>query len=163
MEEQYCTFFVRDLFLGIKVLSVQEILRYQPMTAVPLASEVISGLINLRGEIVTAIDLRRRLGLADRTADCASPTNIIVRTASGPVSFLVDAIDDVISVDVNAFEPPPPALVGPLRTLTHGVYKLESRLLLILEHEQIADVADIREPIDSTAMPPALAGATAGA
>ncbi len=63
---QYATFFVDELFFGIEVLKVQEVLRYQEMTSVPRAPGVIEGLINLRGEIVTAIDMRRRLGLRTR-------------------------------------------------------------------------------------------------
>lgn len=65
---QYATFLVDDWFLGVEVGLVQEVIRYQEMTRVPLASPVIAGLINLRGQIVTAIDLRRRLGLPDRLA-----------------------------------------------------------------------------------------------
>ena len=59
---QYSTFFVADLFFGVDVLHVQEVLRFQQMTHVPQAPEVVEGLINLRGQIVTAIDMRRRLG-----------------------------------------------------------------------------------------------------
>ena len=77
--EQFSTFFVADLFFGVDVLNVQEVLRFQPMTPVPQAPEVIEGLINLRGQIVTAIDMRRRLRLPTRAGD-KSPMNMVVRT-----------------------------------------------------------------------------------
>lgn len=154
MTGEYCTFFVDNLYVGIPVQRVQEVLRFQPMTAVALAPEVIRGLINLRGEIVIAIDLRRRLGMPERTAEDEPPTNIIVRTESGPVSFLVDAINDVVSTDPSTFEPTPATLTGTLRELTIGVYKLEERLLLILDHEGAADVAQSREDEERTAGAP---------
>lgn len=141
MENQYCTFFVGGLYMGISVLCVQEILRFQPMTTVPLACPVVTGLINLRGDIVTAVDLRRRLEMPDREED-SLPTNIIIRTESGPVSFLVDIIDDVVLVDSNDFEAVPPTLTGPAGELTQGVYKLEKRLLLVLDHQLAANVPD---------------------
>ena len=77
---QFSTFFVGDLFFGVDVLNVQEVLRFQQMTPVPQAPGVIEGLINLRGQIVTAIDMRRRLRLPPRAED-KSPMNIVVRTA----------------------------------------------------------------------------------
>src|SRR5208337_5246018 len=88
---QFSTFFVADLFFGVDVLRVQEVLRFQQMTHVPKALEVIEGLINLRGQIVTAIDMRKRLGLPPRAGD-KSPMNMVVRTADGAVSLLVDEI-----------------------------------------------------------------------
>ena len=91
-----------DLFFGVDVLRVQEVLRFQPMTRVPQAPDVIEGLINLRGQIVTAIDMRRRLKLAARRGDQA-PMNMVVRTEDGAVSLLVDEIGDVLDVDSAAW------------------------------------------------------------
>src|ERR1051326_5111884 len=79
---QYSTFSVDSLFFGIEVLKVQEVLRYLEMTSVPTAPEVIEGLINLRGQIVTAVDMRRRLGLPKRTAG-ETPMKMVVRSADG--------------------------------------------------------------------------------
>src|SRR5271166_5637497 len=95
---QYSTFFVADLFFGVDVLNVQEVLRFQPMTPVPQAPGVIEGLINLRGQIVTAIDMRRRLRLPPRGGE-QMPMNMVVRTGEGAVSLLVDEIGDVLDVD----------------------------------------------------------------
>src|ERR1700693_6294786 len=95
---QFSTFFVADLFFGVDVLNVQEVLRFQQMTPVPQAPQVIEGLINLRGQIVTAIDMRRRLGLPPRPGD-QTPMNIVVRSDDSAISLLVDEIGDVVDVD----------------------------------------------------------------
>jgi purine-binding chemotaxis protein CheW len=136
---QYCTFFVDGHYFGLDVRKVQEIIRYQEMTRVPLAPPVVRGLINLRGQIVTAIDLRRRLELHDRPAD-QLPVNVVVHTDDGAVSLLVDEIGDVLEVPETAFERPPETLQGPARELIRGAYKLEDRLLLILEIEQTVNL-----------------------
>jgi purine-binding chemotaxis protein CheW len=128
---QYCTFYLEDRYFGVEVRQVQEVIRYQELTRVPLASKVVSGLINLRGQIVTAIDLRRRLGMPDRK-DEAPPMNVVVRTGDEVVSLLVDEIGDVIQVPVRQFEPPPETLFGQARVLVDGAYKLDGELLLVL-------------------------------
>ncbi len=130
--KQYCTFFLDGLFFGVEVLKVQEVIRYQEMTGVPLASPAIQGLINLRGQIVTAIDLRRRLELPARGTG-ELPMNVVVRTEDGAVSLLVDDIGDVVEIQDDARERPPETLRGIARELVTGVYKLRERLLLILD------------------------------
>jgi purine-binding chemotaxis protein CheW len=136
---QFCTFYVDDLFFGIEVLKIQEVIRYQEMTRVPLASRVVRGLINLRGQIATAIDLRRRLSLPDRPPECV-PINVVVRVNGGAVSLLVDEIGDVQEVQETAFECPPETLRGEARSLIRGTYKLDGRLLLVLDAEEAAKV-----------------------
>lgn len=132
---QFATFFVQDLFFAINVLDVQEVLRQQDMTRVPLAPDVIEGLINLRGQIVTAIDMRRRLGLAPRSAG-ETPMNVVVRTVDGAFSLLVDEIGDVLEVEASRFEPPPDHLAPEAKSVLRGIYKLEDRLLLVLDTER---------------------------
>lgn len=136
---QFSTFFVADLFFGVDVLRVQEVLRFQQMTRVPLAPEVIEGLINLRGQIVTAIDMRRRLRLPPRTGG-ENPMNMVVRTDDGPVSLLVDEIGDVLDVDAATYERPPENLDPAARELIRGVYKLKDRLLLVLDAERTVEL-----------------------
>ena len=143
---QFATFFVDGLFFGIDVLEVQEVLRYQEMTRVPLAPEVIEGLINLRGQIVTAIDMRRRLKLRPRT-DGRTPMNTVVRTEEGAVSLLVDEIGDVVEVADSTFEEAPDTLKGVGRDLIRGVYKLKERLLLLLDTERAIDIAGATRPV----------------
>jgi purine-binding chemotaxis protein CheW len=140
---QFATFFVADLFFGVDVLRVQEVLRFQHMTRVPRAPEVIEGLINLRGQIVTAIDMRRRLGLPPRAGDKA-PMNIVVRTDDGAVSLLVDEIGDVLDMDEATYERPPENLDPAARELIRGVYKLKDRLLLVLDAERTTELAAAR-------------------
>lgn len=137
---QFSTFFVADMFFGVDVLHVQEVLRSQQMTPVPQAPEVIEGLINLRGQIVTAIDMRRRLRLPPRLGDQA-PMNIVVRTVDGAVSLLVDEIGDVLDVDSATYERPPENLDAAAKELIRGVYKLKDQLLLVLDEERTVDLA----------------------
>jgi len=140
-ELQFCTFYLGDLYFGIEVLSVQEVIREQATTRVPLAHPAINGLINLRGQIVEAIDLRVRLGLPPRDGS-ASPMNVIVRTDDGPVSLLADVIGDVVSVDESSFETPPDTLRASARDLITGVYKLNNRLLLVLDTTKVLQLDD---------------------
>jgi purine-binding chemotaxis protein CheW len=128
---QYATFRVGELFFGIEVLEVQEVLRYLEMTCVPLAPVVIEGLINLRGEIVTAIDMRRRLGLAPRP-DGQVPMNMVIRSEDGAVSLLVDEIGDVLNLDDETLEPVPDNLPAEQKVSIAGVHKLADGLLLVL-------------------------------
>jgi purine-binding chemotaxis protein CheW len=137
---QFSTFFVADLFFGVDVLHVQEVLRSQQMTTVPQAPAVIEGLINLRGQIVTAIDMRRRLGLSERPRD-RTPINMVVRTSDGAVSLLVDEIGDVLDVDSGAYERPPQNLDPAAKDLIRGVYKMKDRLLLVLDEERTVDLS----------------------
>jgi purine-binding chemotaxis protein CheW len=139
-EHQYCTFYVDGQYFGIDVLKVQEIIRYQEMTRVPLAPPAVRGLINLRGQIVMAIDLRRRLERSERPAD-QLPLNVVVQTDDGAVSLLVDEIGDVLEVAESAFERPPETLTAPARELIRGAYKLPGRLLLILDPERTVNLA----------------------
>jgi purine-binding chemotaxis protein CheW len=137
--KQYSTFYLNGLFFGVEVLKVQEVIRYQEMTRVPLAPRMIEGLINLRGQIVTAIDLRRRLELPPR-AEGRLPMNVVVRTDDGAVSLLVDEIGDVVEIQDDTYERPPETLNGVARELIQGVYKLKERLLLILDTEKTVGV-----------------------
>lgn len=132
----YCTFWLDGQRFGIEVLDVQEVLRTQSMTPVPLAPEAITGLINLRGQIITAIDLRQRLELPPRE-DSASSVNIVVRTEEGPVSLLVDSIGGVLEVDRADYELPPETISGAGRDLIAGVYKVDGPLLHVLEVERV--------------------------
>jgi purine-binding chemotaxis protein CheW len=140
--QQFCTFYVDRQFFGVPVQQVQEVIRYQEMTRVPLVPRVIRGLINLRGQIVVAIDLRRRLNAPERPED-QLPMNVVVRTADGALSLLVDEIGDVLEVQEETFERPPETLQGIARELVLGVHKLSNGLLLILDTEKAVNVADM--------------------
>lgn len=139
-EQRFSTFYLDSLFFGIEVDQVQEVLRHQAITAVPLAHQTVGGLINLRGQIVTAIDLRKRLQLAPRDQD-ALPMNVVVRTDDGVVSLLVDEIGDVVEVNDECFEQPPDTLKGDMRALVRGLYKLKGKLLLVLNTSRVLEMA----------------------
>jgi purine-binding chemotaxis protein CheW len=132
---QYATFYLDRHLFGVEVGKVQEVIRYQEMTRVPLADSVVTGLINLRGQIVTALDLRRRLEMSDRP-EGKLPMNVVVRTGDEAVSLLVDEIGDVLEVEESTFESPPETLQGEARSLIRGAYKLSGQLLFILDTEK---------------------------
>jgi purine-binding chemotaxis protein CheW len=142
--QQFCTFLLDGHVFGTPVPKVQEVIQHQEMTKVPLAPGVVSGLINLRGQIVTAIDLRRRLGLPERGTD-QLPMNVVVRTSDGAVSLLVDEIGDVIEVEEDTLEAPPETLQGFAREVVRGVYKLSGRLLLALDIDRVVDLDDLEK------------------
>jgi purine-binding chemotaxis protein CheW len=143
---QLCTFLLDGVLFGVDVKSVQEVLRLQEMTPVPLAPEVVSGLINLRGHIVTAIDLRARLELAPRD-DSAEPVNVVVRHGDSTVSLLVDDIGDVVTVDPSTFEATPATLDARIKAVVSGVFKLKGELLLLMEPGLVLHIDVNREAV----------------
>lgn len=138
MNVQLCTFELGDLYLAVPVAEVQEVIREQGITTVPLAPDTVHGLINLRGQIVTVIDLRRCLELT--SARQAAEMHVVLRREGNAVSLLVDDIGDVIEVDDDASAPPPKTLQGVLRQLLANVYKLEGRLLLVLDSTELTNM-----------------------
>lgn len=136
--EEYCTFWVADRFFGVPVDQVQEVLRHQPMTPVPRAPEAVRGLINLRGQIVTAVDLRVRLGLPPRDTE---PMNVIVRSRGEVVSLLVDDIGDVIDTTGVPAVPAPSNIPADVRQVVLGVRPLPDEILLVLDADCAVDVA----------------------
>jgi purine-binding chemotaxis protein CheW len=129
---QFCTFFLDGLRFGVSVEQVQEVVPYQELTRVPLAPPTVRGLLNLRGQIVTGIDLRRRLELPE-WPEGSLPVNVVLRGEDSPVSFLVDDVGDVIEVAADAAERPPETLRGRVRELIQAVYPLADELLLVLD------------------------------
>jgi purine-binding chemotaxis protein CheW len=141
---QFCTFYLDKLLFGVELKGVQEVIRTLEMTKVPLAPEVVSGLINLRGQIVTAVDLRRRLELEPAPPGMHT-MNVVVRSEDGAVSLLVDEIGDVVEVDEATFEPPPETLRSSVRTVIVGVHKLNDRLMHVLDIEKACQMAETAE------------------
>jgi purine-binding chemotaxis protein CheW len=135
-KQQYCTFYLGEHWYGVDVLKVQEVVRSQPPTHVPLAHPMVRGLINLRGQIVTAIDLRKCLGLPDAGVTCDG-INVVLHTDDGAVSLIVDEVGDVLELSEEQIESPPNTLFGPSRELIRGVFKLPERLLIVLDPDQI--------------------------
>jgi purine-binding chemotaxis protein CheW len=141
---QYCTLTVGDLYLGIEVGEVQEILRDTATTPVPLSNPAIRGLINLRGQIVTAIELRHRMGI--RKIESKAPfTTMVLGSSDEPMALVVDCVGDVVEVTADAFETPPDTLKGEARRMIEGAYKLERELLLALNLPAVLDLGERAE------------------
>ena len=134
---QICTFHMDKLFLGLRAERVQETSRNHKITPVPLAPAVIRGVINLRGRISTAINLCELLSLEKKEAT-ERTANIVIRTENNELlNLLVDSIDDILEVDDDCFELPPETLADSVRGLIEGAYKLENRILLLLDHKEL--------------------------
>jgi purine-binding chemotaxis protein CheW len=140
--QQFCTFYLDGLLFGVALRGVQEVIPSLDMTQVPLAPEVVRGLINLRGQIVTAVDLRRRLELKPAPPDFHT-MNVVVRSEDGVVSLLVDEIADVVEVEQSTFEPPPETLRGVVRSMILGIHKLDGRLMHVLDIEKACQMMDL--------------------
>lgn len=140
----FCTFYLDKLLFGIPLTNVQEVMRHHDLTRVPLSPSVVSGLINLRGQIVTAIDLRQQLDFPAHE-EGKPPMNVVVRNDEGAVTLLVDEIGDVVEVDEGDFEPPPATLQGKVRSVILGVYKLKDRLMHVLDTGKTCQIAEAPE------------------
>ena len=132
-----CTFHLGPYLFGVDVAMVQEVLVQQVVTRVPLAPGAVDGVMNLRGQIVTSVDLRRRLDLEPRP-ESERPVSIVVRTETDLVAFQVDRAGDVLSVDTDQFERPPDTLHGAAAELITGAFKQPDHLLLVLDATQAA-------------------------
>ncbi len=132
MSRQLATFTIGGAHYGVDVLLVQEALRFQQRTPVPLAPEGVAGLVNLRGEVVLSVDLRHRLGLTTLT-EADQPMMVVVQVDGEPISLLVDEVGDVVDVADDQFETPPDTLDPALRDFIVGAYKLPTGLLLALD------------------------------
>lgn len=133
---QYVTFQVADCLYGVDVAGVQEVLPPQPRTPTPLSPATVAGLVNLRGQVVLAVDLRERLALPPRPDE--EPMMVVVRIGSETVSLLVDRIGEVVTVDPETFAELPETLPVATRTLIRGAHRLPGRLLLVLDVDQAA-------------------------
>ena len=142
-ETSYCSFKLGDFLFGIETSRVQEVLRGFTVAPVPLASSWVAGLINLRGQVITVLDLKGRLGLAKDTE--ASPAFcVILKDQEEWIGLPVDAIGDVIQPPPGSFEEVPATLTGESRRLIRGAYKLKRSLLLTLDVEQTLRVQNWR-------------------
>lgn len=130
---QLCGFKIGSGFYAISVLDVQEVIKPQLVTKVPASPSYIQGLINLRGQIVTAISLKSLFGLENAATKNEDYMNIIVRSGESLYSLVVDEILDVIDVDDSTFEATPDTIDEKVRVLISGVYKLDTNLLMLLD------------------------------
>lgn len=136
---QFCTFYLDHLLFGVESQKIQEVVTYRELRPVPLAPPVVSGLMNLRGQVVVALELRRQLELPDRSSDKA-PICLVVRSASGTVCLLADEVGNVVEVEEETFEPSPETLSPRLRSVILGVHKLEHQLMHVLDTDQACEI-----------------------
>lgn len=129
---EYLTLTIAGQMFGIPVLQVQDVMGEQKMTRVPLAPREIAGSLNLRGRIVTAINMRRRMGLDDLT-EGQRYMNIVVEYKSDLYSLMVDNVGEVIPLSDDDFERNPPTLDPVWRALSLGIYRMDQKLLIILD------------------------------
>lgn len=136
---QFATFYLGSELFGINILQVQEILLNQTITPVPLAEDFILGLIGLRGQIVTAVDLKRRLGLSQGET-IREPYQIVVTTSDSIASLQVDRIGDVLEIETKQFRPPPDSLKDIEARYLEGVSMLKDEILAVLNIAAVLDV-----------------------
>lgn len=128
----YLTIIIKDQLFGIPVLQVQDVLRQQRVTYVPLAPPEVAGALNLRGRIVTAINVRRRLGLPDLPE--GTPTMSVVVEYEGELySLIIDKVGDVLPIDEERKETVPGTLNPTWREVANGIYRLDGQLLVIMD------------------------------
>ncbi len=134
--KQYATFWIGKDYFGIDIHYVQEILKAKEMTPVPLAPDYICGLINLRGQIVMAIHLERRLKFEPAELNPDS-MNLVVKHGSEIASFLVDDIGDVLEINPEQLAPVPPTLQSMRPEFLKAVCKLDKQLLILINVEKL--------------------------
>jgi len=137
--DQMVTFTVDGQHFGISALKVRDVLRHQPLTKIPLARPEIAGAINLRGHIVTAIDMRARLGAPPRAKGEGSMC-VVVEGAGEWFCLIVDAVGDVVTIPSSEVEPTPTSLPPSWAALSRGIHRAPSHLLLLLDIEQLLNI-----------------------
>jgi purine-binding chemotaxis protein CheW len=135
---QFSTFYVSGSLYGLDVVDVQEVTKSMPMTKVPLSPSFVCGLINLRGQVATAIGLRDLFRL-DQTSVVSDQMNVVCKGDGLLLSLLVDQIGDVLEVDQTLFEPTPDTLSESVSKFMVGIYKIPGELLSILDINKIVE------------------------
>ncbi len=143
--KDYLTIEIAGQSFGIPVLQVQDVLREQAVTRIPLASSEVAGSLNLRGRIVTAIDVRRRLGLPDRKED-ETNMSVVVEHNNELFSLIIDSVGDVLSLEDKNFEKNPGTLEPAWRDISTGIYQLEDDLLVIMDVSKLLEnISDVKK------------------
>ncbi|MEQ9257238.1 MAG: chemotaxis protein CheW [Alphaproteobacteria bacterium] len=138
MTPELVSVMVDDQLFGIPLTAVQEVLKTQRITPIPLARKEIAGNLNLRGRIVTAIDLRQRFALRPRD-ESENPMNVVVEHDHHLYSLLVDAVDEVVSLPSDRFDRNPPNQAADLREVSAGIIRLDGRLMVVLDVHRLVE------------------------
>jgi purine-binding chemotaxis protein CheW len=141
---QFVTITIDGQSFGIPVLLVHDVLGSQRITRIPLAPAEVAGSLNLRGRIVTAIDIRRRLGMRERPAD-AAPMSVVVEECGELYSLLVDAVGEVLTLPESDYERHPPTMDPQWRENSTGIYRLNGQLLVVLDVSRLLAIGSRAE------------------
>jgi len=133
---ELATFYVGEALCGMNILQIQEINKIMQLTPVPQAPEYVMGVLNLRGKIVTILDLAKKLGLGDTAID-ENSRNIIVNTHDGSAGVLVSRISDVVTAETSSMEKPPTNMSGIQGNFFAGVFKTETTLIGVLDLDKV--------------------------
>ena len=137
-ENEYLTIYINDQIFGLPVLLVQDVLQPQNITRIPLAPEEIAGSLNLRGRIVTAVDVRTRLGVKDANKNGdAKSMSVVVEHNDELYSLIIDKVGDVLKINKNTYEATPATLDPRWRDISAGIHQLENELLIILDIDKL--------------------------
>ena len=136
----FVTMSVHGQLCGIPVLNVRDVIASPAMTPIPMAPPEVAGSLNLRGRIVTAIDLRRRLRLPDARSDGRVTMSVVVEQQGELYSLIVDSVREVVELDADNLEPNPPTLGAAWRDVSAGIYRLQSDLMVVLNTERVLAV-----------------------
>ena len=136
--EEFVTFTIAGQLFGIPVLQIQDVLSSYQITPIPLAPPEIVGSLNLRGRVVTAIDVRLRLGLAARPKE-ADSMSIVAENQGELYSLMVDSVGEVLALSQSAYERNLPTLDAKFRAFSDGIYRLDKQLLVVLDVNRLLD------------------------
>jgi purine-binding chemotaxis protein CheW len=136
--EDFVTFTIAEQLFGIPVLKVQDVLSSYQITRIPLAPPEIMGSLNLRGRVVTAIEMRARLGLPPRSDDAES-MSIVAEHEGELYSLVVDSVGEVLGLSTSTFDRNPPTMDAKFRAFSDGIYRLDDRLLVVLDVTRLLD------------------------
>ena len=137
---EFVTFTLAGQMFGLPIARVQDVFKLSHMTRVPLAGAEIAGVLNLRGRIVTAIDMRNRLQ-AHKREDGEAAMAIGIEAKGESFGLLVDAVGEVLKLPDSGREPNPINLDRKLAALSAGIYRLDGRLLVVLDIDQVLDLS----------------------
>ncbi len=137
-KEEFVTFTITEQLFGIPVLQIQDVLSSYQITPIPLAPPEITGSLNLRGRVVTAIDVRVRLGLPPRPEDAKS-MSIVAENEGELYSLMVDSVGEVMALPQSAYERNLPTLDAKFRAFSDGIYRLDDQLLVVLDINRLLD------------------------
>jgi len=138
--KDFVTIRLAGQLLGIPVLLVHDVIKLQNMTRVPLSPPWVAGVLNLRGRIVTAIDLRERLGMAPRREGEKAPMSVVVDLKGESYSLIIDSVGEVLSLPDSLYEKNPVTLDQRWREVSDGIYRLTDELLVVLDVRRVLDL-----------------------